>query len=379
VHGFWVPFIFFFITVAVNFWIVSKGITGGIEKLAKIGMPILFIFAILLVIRVLSLDPVTVTHNGVTTTQGPLDGLRFMYTPDWSALGSPKVWLAATGQIFFTLSVGMGSLQAYASYLTKKDDLTLSGVATCATNETAEVVLGGSLAIPAVVTFFGVAGATAVAAGGSFDLGFVSMPLVFNQLPGGPIISAAAGVMWFGLLFFAGITSSVSMATPALAFVEENFGWKRKRSAWTLAAIALTLGLLHIVYNTRGFLDEWDYWAGTFGLVILALVETVIFVWIFGPNKMWAELHMGSSWRIPAFYKPIMTYVTPLFLIIMMAWWFVQDAWPTLLMEGGDPANNGVRWASRGVMLAILLFELWLIRLAWSRKRGATADIREAA
>lgn len=368
VHGFWLPFVFFAITIAINFWVVSRGLTAGIERLAKIGMPILFVFAAVLVVRVLTLDPVTVTREGVTTTQGPLDGLRFMFTPDWKALANPRVWLAATGQIFFTLSVGMGSLVAYASYLKKKDDLTLSGIATSATNETAEVVLGGSLAIPAVVTFFGVAGAVAIAKGGSFDLGFIAMPLVFNQLPGGPIVTAAAGVMWFGLLFFAGITSSVSMATPALAFIEENFGWTRKRSAWTLAAVATLLGILHIVFNTRGFLDEWDYWAGTFGLVVLALVETIIFVWVFGPTNAWNELHEGAAWRIPRFYKGIITFVTPAFLIVMMGWWTVQEAVPTLLMEGVPAENVPVKWASRALLLAILGFELWLIRAAWKRK-----------
>ena len=205
-------------------------------------MPILFVFAAILVVRVLTLGTHDVMVDGVLTQSSPMDGLNFMYTPNWSLLGNPKVWLAATGQIFFTLSVGMGSLQAYASYLRKKDDIILSGIATAATNETAEVVLGGSLAIPAIVTFFGVVGATAIAKGGSFDLGFIAMPLVFNQLPGGPVVAAAAGVMWFGLLFFAGITSSVAMATPALSFVEENFGWTRKKTAWVLGALAVLLG-----------------------------------------------------------------------------------------------------------------------------------------
>jgi len=379
-HGFWVPFLFFLVTVSVNFWVVSRGLSAGIEKLAKIGMPILFVFALLLVVRVLTLDPVTITlADGTTTTQGPLDGLNFMYTPDWAALANPKVWLAATGQIFFTLSVGMGSLQAYASYLTRRDDIALSGIATAATNETAEVVLGGSLAIPAVVTFFGVAGATAIAGQGSFNLGFVSMPLVFNQLPGGAVAATLAGIMWFGLLFFAGITSSVSMATPALAFVEENFGWPRRRSALTLGVIVVLLGLLHIVYNTRGFLDEWDYWAGTFGLVILALVETILFVWVFGPDNMWRELHEGAAWRIPSFYKAVMTWVTPLFLLVMMVWWTVQEAIPTLLMKGVPAEHVPVKWASRGVMLAILAFELWLIRAAWAKKRRLAGAAREVA
>ena len=161
------------------------------------------------------------------------------------------------------------------------------------------------------------------------------------------------------------------MATPGLSFIEENFGWTRKRSAWTLAAIALTIGILHIVYNTRGFLDEWDYWAGTFGLVVLALIETVLFVWVLGPNKMWDELHAGAQIRIPPIYKFVITYVTPLFLIIMMGWWFVQDALPTLLMADETPERQTVRWASRGLMLLILVLQVFLIRAAWKRRRAA--------
>jgi NSS family neurotransmitter:Na+ symporter len=262
----------------------------------------------------------------------------------------------------------MGSLQAYASYLTKKDDIALSGIATAATNETAEVVLGGSLAIPAVVTFFGVTGAVAIAQQGGFDLGFIAMPLVFNQLPGGAIVASLAGVMWFGLLFFAGITSSVSMATPALSFVEENFGWKRKQTAWAIGAIVVAVGCLHIVYNTRGFLDEWDYWAGTFGLVFLALIETILFVWVLGPTRMWAELHEGAAIRLPLFYKFVLTYVTPVFLIVMMLWWTVQEALPTLRMAGETPERATVRWASRGLLVVILLLQIWMVKKAWARR-----------
>jgi len=370
VHAVWVPFVFYFLTLGINFWVVSKGLSGGIEKLAKIGMPVLFLFAAVLVIRVLTLDaqPVVDAACAAQTACSPSDGLNFMYTPQWSALAEPKVWLAATGQIFFTLSVGMGSLQAYASYLTKKDDLVLSGVATASTNEVAEVVLGGSLAIPAVVTFFGVAGAVSIAKGGSFDLGFIAMPLVFNQLPGGAIITILAGVMWFALLFFAGITSSVSMITPCQSFMQENFGWDKKKALRVIGGVAALLGILHVVYVSRGFLGEWDYWAGTFGLVILALVETIIFVWIFGPKNAWNELHEGAAIRIPAFYRPIITYVTPLFLLVMMIWWTKVEAIPTLMMNGIPEENKPYVIASRLLMLAILVLQLVLIRLAWARK-----------
>jgi SNF family Na+-dependent transporter len=359
VHAVWVPFAFFFGTLAVNFWIVGKGISAGIEKLAKIGMPILFVFATILVVRVLTLP---------AAAASPWDGMNFMYTPDWAALARPAVWLAAAGQIFFTLSVGMGSLSAYASYLKKDDDIALSGLATAATNETAEVVLGGSLAIPAVVTFFGVTSAVTIARAGGFDLGFISMPLVFNRLPGGALVAAAAGFMWFSLLFFAGITSSVAMATPMLSFMEENFGWNRKKSVAVIATVAIAIGIFHVIYYQLGFLDEWDYWAGTFGLVVCALLEVIVFVWVFGPDNAWAEINQGAQMRIPPVFKMVITYVTPLFLIVLMAWWTVQDAIPTLLMHGKPESEHAVRWASRAVMAAIFVFQLWLIRAAWKRR-----------
>ena len=220
----------------------------------------------------------------------PVAGLQFIYSPDLSRLSDATVWLAAAGQIFFTLSVGMGTLQAYASYLSRKDDIVLNGVATAATNESVEVVLGGTIAIPAAVTFFGVSGAIAIAQSGSFNLGFATMPVIFQQMPMGSLL----GAMWFGLLFFAGITSSVAMMTPLLAFFREEFGWRREPVAWTVGAVTFALGLMHIVWLEHGFLDEWDYWGGTFGLVLFAVIEVIVFMWIFRPERAWQSLHEGA-------------------------------------------------------------------------------------
>jgi neurotransmitter:Na+ symporter, NSS family len=365
VHGAWKAFLFFFVTLAINFWVISKGIEKGIEKLAKIGMPILFIFALVLAIVVLFLPP----QPGVGTTAW--DGLAFLFRPDLSGLSSPSVWLAAAGQIFFTLSVGMGTLGTYASYLSRKDDILLSGLATSATNETAEVVLGGTIAIPAAVVFFGVAGATQIAQGGSFDLGFATMPVVFQQLPLGNVL----GFMWFGLLFFAGITSSVAMATPILAFLREEFGVRREKAAWALGGVVLVLGLLHVFFLAQGFLDEWDYWAGTFGLALFGMIEVILFMWVFKPENAWRSMHEGADIRLPSVWKFIMTYVTPVYLLVLFSWWAIQDAWPILTMRagagGGVPAPENVPYiiASRLVMVGILVVGLVLIRIAWKRNR----------
>ena len=356
VHGIWKPFLFFFITLAINIYVLSKGISGGIEKLAKIGMPILFLFAVILAISVFMIPT---GENGVNAVQG----LQFIYQPDFSRLGDAGVWLAAAGQIFFTLSVGMGTLQTYASYLSTQDDIALSGIATAATNETAEVVLGGSIAIPAAVAFFGVSGAMAVAQSGSFNIGFVTMPLVFQQMPLGQVL----GAMWFGLLFFAGITSSVAMATPIVAFFREEFGFRREAVAWTIGGIAMVFGLLQILWFQHGMLDEWDFWAGTFGLAVMAFVEVILFMWVFKPENAWASLHQGADIRIPRVFKFVMTYVTPLYLGAVLVSWLLQDAVPILTLERARPGTEFYIHASRLIIVGFIVFFLVMIRIAWKR------------
>jgi SNF family Na+-dependent transporter len=205
----WLPVLFFGLTMVFLGWVLARGISGGIEKLALYGVPLLFLFAIVLLVRILTLPP---------AAAAPSDGLNFIWSPDWQSLGNARVWVAAAGQMFFTLSVGMGIIQTYASYLKKKDDVTLTGLSTAATNAFAEVVLGGTLAIPAAVVFFGVAGATAIATSGSFDLGIVAMGTVFGEMAG----SQFWAFMWFFLLFIAGITSCVALASPTMAFLQEH-------------------------------------------------------------------------------------------------------------------------------------------------------------
>ncbi len=368
-HAVWTPFAFFFITLFVNIWVLSRGISGGIEKLAKIGMPILFIFAAVLAVVVLTL-PAGV--GGATAW----NGLEFIYSPDVSRLDEPRVWLASAGQIFFTLSVGMGTLQAYASYLSRRHDIALNGVATAATNETAEVVLGGTIAIPAAVVFFGVSGAMAIAQSGSFNLGFATMPVVFQQLPAGQLL----GAMWFGLLFFAGITSSVAMLTPIVAFFREEFGFHRQRVCWALGCLTACFAVLHIIWLGRGFLDEWDYWAGTFGLVVVAVIEVVLFMWVFRPENAWRSIHEGADITIPRIFKFVMTYVTPLYLLVILGWWAVEDAVPILLNErtagGGAPVAENAPYVllSRLLLIGFLVVSATLVRIAW--KRNAYDDRR---
>ncbi|MFQ5690667.1 MAG: sodium-dependent transporter [Gemmatimonadota bacterium] len=369
VHGGWLAVVFFLLTIAFLGWVLGKGVRGGIERLALIGMPVLFLFAFILMIRVLTLP-------GAEGT--PAQGLNFIWNPEWSSLGSAKVWLAAAGQMFFTLSLGMGTIHTYSSYLSERDDVTLTGLSTGATNEFAEVVLGGTIAIPAAVTFFGVQGAQEIAKGGSYDLGIVAMSVVFQGLPGPQFWSQLVGFLWFFLLFIAGITSSVALASPAIAFLQEEFRQTRRRAVATVMALAVAFGALHVAFYQQNFLDVWDYWAGTFGLVVFAAIEIVLFAYIFGMDRGWREMHLGADLRVPRIYKGVMKWVTPAFLFVLLGWWGVTEAVPTLLMSDVkdaaipyDPATIPYRWLSRLAMLLLLAGGLYMIRRAW-RDRGAS-------
>ncbi|MDC1067976.1 sodium-dependent transporter [Candidatus Kapabacteria bacterium] len=322
--------IFLLITVAFNFYILSKGISGGIEKFAKIALPLLFVFATTIAIFVFYLgtpDPINYPERSVW------HGLAFIWNPDLTQLGNSKIWLAAAGQVFFTLSVGMGTLQAYASYLKKKQDIALSGIATASINEFAEVILGGIIAIPIAVAFFGLQETQAIADGGTFNLGIVSMSVIFQKLGISDAFGQAFGFMWFFLLFFAGITSSVAMAQPLISFLKEQFDLTHKRATTFVGIFILVAVHLVFFYLQFGFMDEMDYWAGTFMLVIVALIEVIIFAWIFGAKKGWVELNKGGDITVPKIFIFVVKYVTPIYLLFILGFWTVQDAIPTLMMD----------------------------------------------
>jgi SNF family Na+-dependent transporter len=259
----------------------------------------------------------------------------------------------------------MGSIHAYASYLKPKDDIVLSGLSTASLNEFAEVGIGGSIAIPAAAAFFGITLTTQIASAGAFDLGFVSMPLIFEKIPLGFLF----GTLWFLLLFLAGITSSVAMGQPFIAFLEDEFGFTRKKATTILAVIVLVSVQFVIFFIGEGFLNEINYWAGTFGLVVFAFLETVLFMWIFGAKKAWEEMNEGGDFRIPKIFFFIMKYITPVFLLCIMVWWFVEDAVPVLLRQGVKSVKVPYIWGARILMLVITAGFLLMIRSAWNKNK----------
>lgn len=350
-------YVFFLVTFLANIWVVARGITKGIEWLNRWALPLLLLFAVILVLRVATLD-------------GFVSGLGFLWNPNLSVLKDAKVWLAAAGQVFFTLSVGIGVILTYASYLKREQDVVLSGLTSVATNEFAEVILGGSIVIPAAFLFFGATQIGAIAQSGAFNLGFVTMPLIFQHLAFGPLFA----FLWFMLLFLAGLTSSVSLLQPAIAFMEDEFRLPRKHAMLTVGLIAFAATQPVIFFLGHGVLDEMDFWGGTFALVLFGTIETILFTWVFGMDHAWGEIHQGAELEIPAVYKFVMKYVTPTFLLVILGAWVVQQGIPTIFLKGVPPDRIPFVAATRAGLTALFGLLIFLVHRAWrSREPGGAS------
>ncbi|MBO5255759.1 MAG: sodium:calcium symporter [Opitutales bacterium] len=364
--------IFFLISFVLNFYIIYKGVSGGIEAFCKIAMPTLIVIAIVIVIRMMTLgvvspeypersinqglgfmwNPVKVElmqrdDNGVWKKVQPLVGEieikktqqrvnrvnaqaiakgeeikeKIVYISIWRQLLNPSIWIAAAGQVFFSLTVGFSAIMTYASYLKKKDDIVLSSISSCSTNEFFEVCLGGMITVPAAVAFFGVAGA--VGAGLSlFDLGFKVLPLVFFRMPFGEIF----GFLFFFLLYISAITSSISMLFPSVAFLEEATGMRRSTSTPLLGLISFFISLF-VVYFSKDLkaMDTMDFWMGQVTVYIFAMVQTILFAWVFGAEKGRLLANEGSLLKLPKVYSFIIKYITPVVLLAVFLFWLANN------------------------------------------------------
>lgn len=320
----------------INFILIYNGISRGVETFCKWAMPMMGLCAFAVLIRVLTLDVATPEFPERTL----LNGLGFMWNPKpaadggpwWTTLGNSEVWLAATGQIFFSLSVGLGVIINYASYLKRDDDVVLSGLTASSLNEFFEVCLGGLITIPAAFMFLGATGAV----GSTFGLGFNTLPIVFEYMPAGRVF----GFLWFFMLFLAAITSSISMLQPAIAFLEEGLQLKRRASV-TLLGLLTALGSLFVIYFSKGLLalDTMDFWVGTFFVFVLATMQVILFGWGLGIEKGMEAAHRGAEMRIPRIFSFIIKYVSPVYLLTVFVFWCGQNVpkyWETL-GEGGVP------------------------------------------
>lgn len=400
---------FLIFVILLNFLLIYRGLSRGIEFFCKYAMPLLVVLALIVLVRVLTLGAPDVEHPGNSVANGlgylwnPAKTFVVSYDDTGQELGrselvgaaviaeraaqlepgeaivevpllrqlmNGRLWLAATSQIFFSLSVGFGVIITYASYMRRTDDIVLSGLAATSANEFCEVALGGLITVPAAFAFIGAAG-LAGAGLGTFSLGFQVLPLVFSAMPAGNIF----GAMFFFLLFLAAVTSSLSMLQPGIAFVEESLGLRRKQSVLLLGGVT-TIGTLYVVYFSAGVqaLSTLDFWVGQVLIYILATVQIILFGWVLGIRRGFLVAHEGAAIRIPRVYGFIMKFVCPLFLIAVFLGWLVFDVFgvgggaldPNIIdligsPEAGVPVNT-VAWLGVGLIVTLALLCVLAIR-----------------
>lgn len=348
---------FFVLTFLANFLVLASGVRKGIERLNKIAMPILLLMGIGLAIRVL-------------TIPGIEKGLAYMWNPDFSSLLNPRVWIEASGQVFFTLSIGIAVILCYASYVKRNEDLVLSAYTAGATNTFAEVILGGTIVIPLAIVLYG-ADISEVAKMGTFGLGFQTMPVVFGKLP----LSSFLQFTWFVMLFFAGMTSAISIQQPLVSFCEDELQMKRRSAISSVALFQLVGSLLAIFGLAAGAVDEMDFWGGSMLLIIGGTLQAFLFSFVLR-DEGWKLMMEGSHLHIPNWVKFVMKWVTPFYLVAMLLAWLVTDGWGVIILKNVDPkamvtflgsewTQTSFIWFTRGFLVLSALFINGVVWYAW--------------
>jgi SNF family Na+-dependent transporter len=331
----------------MNFYLVYRGLSRGLEAFSKLAIPLMLIASSVVLVRVLTLDKIDL-------------GLGAMWNPNWESLYNPKVWVAAAGQIFFSLSTGFGIALVFSSFLTKKNDVVLSSLSSATLNEFCEVALGGMITIPVAFLFLG----ASVASYGTFGMGFIALPSVFTMMPAGNFF----GGIWFLVLFLAALTSSITMLQPGILFLEEGFGLSKRKSS-TILFLFTFVCCMPILYFNKDFtaLDLTDFYIGTILIYILATIQISIFVWKVGVDDGVKDGNEGSHIKIPSIYKYIMKYITPYFLIIIFIAFLYQNLpeyldkmninrMTMLAIENGESIEDAITkvWVSRFVIISIV-------------------------
>ncbi|SCA56890.1 Uncharacterized sodium-dependent transporter YocR [Candidatus Terasakiella magnetica] len=267
------PIIYHALFMGITVAVVLGGVQKGIERACKILMPMLFVLLIVLIGRAITLP-------------GAEKGLEFFLLPDLSKV-TAETFNGALSQAFFSLSIGMGAMITYGSYLNKKESLGKSAL-WVSSLDSGVAVLAGLLILPAVFAF----GFDPSAGPG---LTFITLPAVFAQMPGG----AFFGLLFFSLLTVAALTSAVSLMQPIIAFFSDDKGWHPKAAAVIFGVVIFLLGIpsslslgvwsdVHII-REKGFLDSMDYIASNILLPVGGILISLFVGWVVA-DKMKEEV-----------------------------------------------------------------------------------------
>ncbi|MDR1712410.1 MAG: sodium-dependent transporter [Propionibacteriaceae bacterium] len=281
--------------------VLALGVTRGVEKANIIFMPLLVVAFVALVVRALFLP-------------GAVDGLNALFTPDFAALLEPKVWIAAYGQIFFSLSIAFGIMITYSSYRHRKSNQTTPGLVVAFANSSFELLAG--IGVFSILGF--------MAAGKPFQefaaeasisgpmLSFITFPKVISQMPGGWI----AGALFFGSLLMAGFTSMISITQVISSAFQDKFKMSPLRASVTTGSVLAVISVCLFGTTTSLYvLDIVDYWANNIGIVFSAILMTLACFWAVRKQKEFSfHLSSLSTFKVGRIWELLLTWLAPLLL-----------------------------------------------------------------
>lgn len=294
-----IPFVLIWVLAAL---IMYKGISKGIETVCRICLPILLILITILVIR------------GVTLP-GAVEGLNYMFKPDWGALLNPKVWVAAYGQIFFSLSIGFAIMLAYSSYLPRKTDVVNSAFITATANHGFEVFAG--IGVFSIIGYMAMQQGVAVedVAGAGVGLAFMTFPTAISALPA---FNTLFGICFFGALFIAGVTSLISILQAVISGFHDKFDMEHKKAVTVVIVPAFLLSFLFITRAGLNILDIVDAFVNNIGIASAGLLEVILIGWFFNLEKLRGEANQFSNFSIGKWWVYTLKIITVLVLGVMV-------------------------------------------------------------
>jgi len=299
------PLIWFAIFLGLTAIVVLFGVEKGVEKVSKIMMPMLVLLTMGIATYVLFMD-------------GAIEGLVYYVKPDFTKFSFTTV-LAAMGQLFYSMSIAMGIMITYGSYM-KKDVNIASSARYIAIFDFGIAFLAGLMVIPAVF-----AGGDSTQLGKGAGLMFATLPKVFEKMPGGHIV----GALFFLLVFFAAITSSISLMETIVSVFIDKKGWSRKKSCFVVLAISVVLGALSALgYGTLSFisikaigfyfLEMFDFITNSVIMPIVAFITCLFVGYILKPKAIIKEMNIGGNFKGEKFYVVMVKYIAPLCILAIL-------------------------------------------------------------
>ncbi|MDX8044735.1 sodium-dependent transporter [Gracilibacillus sp. S3-1-1] len=283
-------------------FILGRGVKKGIEIANRIFIPTLFIVFLIIVIRAVTLP-------------GAMEGLDAFFKPDWNKIADGSVWVAAYGQIFFSLSIAFAIMITYSSYLPKKSDITNNAFITGFANSSFELLAG--IGVFAVLGFMAVQSGTGVAevVEGGVGLAFMVFPEIISQMPAASFF----GFLFFASLFLAGLSSMVSISETYIAGVQEKFSISRGKAVLFGGGLSLIASLFYATQGGLNLLDTVDYFINNYGVALAGLFEVVAIAW-FARSLQDLQSHADavSDIKLGIWWRICLGIITPIVLGYMM-------------------------------------------------------------